>query len=147
MRFPSIRRFGLILCTAALVGCGQDRNPSRKPTFPVTGIILVDGDVPDSPLRIECAPVSEMDPDLFSVSFGLSNPDGSFRISTYESGDGAPDGEYVLTFAWTDTSPLLGETTRPDKLKGRYADPGKSDIAFQVEGQPVDLGLIELSTE
>jgi hypothetical protein len=36
----------------------------------------------------------------------------------------------------------------PDKLKGRYNDPKKSQIRCKVEkGKPADLGRIELSTK
>lgn len=59
---------------------------------------------------------------------GEVGPDGSFRIETYEPGDGAPAGEYIVLITWPDlkTDPGGGEVAVGDRLNGRFKDPAKS---------------------
>lgn len=131
-----------------MVGCEQ-KAPYRKTTFPVKGSITVDGNVPDSPVKIECVPISQVDddPSHFSMSFTMSKTDGSFNISTYQSDDGIPAGEYALTFMWGKLNLMSGQYGGPDKLNGRYSDPKKSEIKVTVADEPIDLGMIELTTK
>ena len=110
---------------------------------------MIDGDEPGSAVKIDCIPISQVDSDPahFSMSATMTQPDGSFEISTYQSGDGVPDGEYVLTIVWGKLNVMSRSYDGPDKLKDRYSDAKKSQIKFTVEGQPVDLGDIELTTK
>ncbi|WP_373653144.1 hypothetical protein [Schlesneria sp. DSM 10557] len=143
------RRNVIFASITLLFGCRGNRVPYRKPTSKVTGRLVIDGDEPGSQVKIDCVPISEVDTDPahFSVSSTMTQPDGSFEISTYQSGDGVPDGDYVLTITWGTLNLMSRSYGGPDKLKGRYSDPKKSEIKFTVEGSPVDLGDIELTTK
>jgi hypothetical protein len=78
----------------------------------------------------------------------MTGPDGKFAISTYQSADGVPAGEYLLTFVWGRFDMISKSYGGPDKLNGRYADHQKSEHRVQVEsGKPTDLGRIELTTK
>jgi hypothetical protein len=50
--------------------------------------------------------------------------DGSFRLTTYSTGDGAPLGDFALTLRWP-LPPPPGKEEGPDRFQGRYADPAK----------------------
>jgi len=133
--------FCLLLCS-----CGE-KVPDRKETFPVTGEVYVDGQ-PAAQLKVGCYDVNGIDSESPTVSSGMTDEQGKFEISTYASGDGVPEGEYVLTFLWGKLNLISKSYGGPDKLKGRYLDPQKSKHRFKVEaGKPTDLGRIELSTK
>jgi hypothetical protein len=77
----------------------------------------------------------------------VTKEDGTFAVSTFEAGDGAPAGEYVATFAWGEARGL-GIDTDSDKLSGRYSNPETSEYHVTVkEGEPTDMGRIELTTK
>jgi hypothetical protein len=72
--------------------------------------------------------------------------DGSFTVGTYESADGAPEGEYVILVQWpTAAAEMEEETTESeDRLQGRYLDPEKSELAATIKPEPNDLGRLDL---
>jgi 5-hydroxyisourate hydrolase-like protein (transthyretin family) len=99
----------------------------------------VDGE-PAASLEIECVP--ESDAELKRPVISVTDAEGKFSIGTYESGDGLPEGTYVLVFRWVELG--IGAT---DKLKGAYADPKKSEFKVTVAaGETNDLGEIALSS-
>jgi hypothetical protein len=130
-----------MVCVAAVCllscSCG-DKMPDRKPTFPVTGKVQVDGQ-PAAQLSLTCHDVKGVAPLHPTVSSAITDPDGKFAVSTYQSGDGVPEGEYVLTFVWGKFDLISKSYGGADRLKGRYRDPEA--------GKPIDLGCIELSTK
>lgn len=129
------------------VGCSEKPDPSRLKTFPVTGVVLVDGKPAES-LAINCHSVKGLDPKNPTLPQALTDKDGKFKIGTYSSGDGVPEGEYSLTYMWGDWQPFSMTYGGPDKLNDRYNTPEKSPTKFKVEkGKPIDLGKIELTTK
>ncbi|MFN9719623.1 MAG: hypothetical protein ACK58L_13065 [Planctomycetota bacterium] len=136
-----------VFCLLMLTGCGGDA-PYRKPTSPLKGKITVDDKEPGSGIQISCHPVAGMDEQHPSVTTAESNPDGTFSLSTYESGDGIPAGEYILLFSWQEFNVMSRNYSGKDKLNGRYADPSKSPIKVTVkEGEENDMGTIQLTTK
>ena len=137
----------LLLFFCAIVGCGGEE-PFRKTTSPVKGKVTVDGAAPGSEVQLECHSVAGMDSQHPTVSQTATDTDGNFAISTYAAGDGVPAGEYVLVFSWKDFNIMARAYSGPDKLKGRYSDPKTSPIKVSVkEGEPLDLGIIPLTTK
>ncbi len=91
--------------------------------------------------------VNGMDAENPTVSSSVSGEDGAFAISTFEEGDGVPAGDYVATFTWGKLN-MISMSYEGDRLKGRYADPKKSKIKVTVvEGEPTDMGKIELTSK
>jgi hypothetical protein len=135
-------------CCVLCCSCGPPPGRPQKTVFPVKGEVYVDGK-PAAMLVVACANVQGMDKQMPTVSTAITNDDGKFEITTYKTGDGVPDGEYVLTFTWSGGRSLGGRGARgsADKLAGRYTDPKKSKNSFKVEGKPVDLGKIELTSK
>jgi hypothetical protein len=79
-------------------------------------------------------------------STGMTDANGLFTISTYETGDGVPAGQYQLTFVWGQIN-LMNSQYSGDKLNGKYSDPAKSEHTLTVtdSDDPHDLGVIELT--
>jgi hypothetical protein len=118
----------LMLCS-----CG---GPSHEATYPVTGRILVDGQ-PMAGIAISAAPAVSNTEDLRSTG-GHTDAEGHFQLQTFKENDGAPNGDYRLTFR--KRKGLSG-----DEFNGRYQNTENSQVKFKVEGQAVDLGTIELT--
>jgi len=141
----------LILAAACFAGCSRDAefNPVRKKTFPVTGKVTVNGKEPGAAIEINCVVISEADTDPARVSNSVANtqPDGTFKVWTYDTDDVAPEGEYGLTFSWRDYNMMSKAYTGPDKFKGRYGDGKKSEYKLSIKDKPVDLGVIDLEAD
>ncbi len=145
-RFPSGLWLWFLPVSLLVFGC-QTRYPNEKRCIPVTGEVYVDGQ-PAAGVLVACHPAGGIDVNQPTVTQGITNAQGRFELTTYEAGDGAPLGEYRLTFTWQDFKVLSASFSGPDKLKGRYDDAEKSDIRLTVvEGKPMDLGRIELATQ
>lgn len=143
---PSLRIailiFGPIVCCA----CGEKPLENQKATFPVKGKVLVDGQ-PAAMLTIDCVPVAGIDKANPTTTSAMTDKDGVFSLSTYKTGDGVPEGEYVLLFEWG-TLNTFKHSYEGDKLNGRYKDPQQSVAKFTVKKgqQPLELGEIKLTT-
>lgn len=133
--------FCLFLCS-----CGPEGQP-RKETYPVKGEVYVDGQPADQ-LAVRCIDVNGIDKESPTLSSAFTDENGKFEIATYESADGVPEGEYVLTFEWGKWDLISRSYGGPDKLNNRYKDPKESQNRFKVEtGKPTDLGRIELTSK
>ena len=98
MRLPTAQLVLLAGVCLSGLACGE-HGPPRKETYPVTGQVYVDG-APTNYLAVTCHDTKGMDAAMPTVSSAFTGQDGGFSISTYESGDGVPAGDYVLTFMW-----------------------------------------------
>jgi hypothetical protein len=138
----------IVLTCVALCSCSQGpTGPPRKETVPVQGQVVVDG-TPAAGVDVVCNPVNGGNAQDFTASHSVTDQEGKFAVTTYEAGDGAPVGEYVLTFSWKLDNPVSGVKDGPDKLNGRYMNPAASQHPLKVEsGKPVDLGQIQLTTQ
>lgn len=144
----SVRNFFLLLMFFVLAqGCGGSEPPFRKATSPAKGTLTVDGLPPGSGIQVQCHPVGAPDTEHPTVSATETDAAGKFSISTYESGDGLPAGEYTLTFTWQEFNVMSRSYSGEDKLNGRYSDPNSSQIKLTVkEGEENDMGVVALTT-
>ena len=70
--------------------------------------------------------------------FARVSEDGTFAVTTYDTGDGAPAGEFKVTVYWPADPDARGPS--PDRLKGRYRDPESTAlVATFVEGENAPL--------
>jgi 5-hydroxyisourate hydrolase-like protein (transthyretin family) len=137
---------GVVSVCLSITSCSKT-DSNRKVTVPVSGEVYVDGQ-PAATLQVQCHPLAGMDKEQPTITQAITGDDGKFQLATYEAGDGAPLGEYKLTFVWQDFSVIAASFSGPDKLKDRYNDPKSSEVTLKVEeGAPIDLGRIELSTK
>jgi 5-hydroxyisourate hydrolase-like protein (transthyretin family) len=137
---------GVVSVCLSITSCSKT-DPNRKVTVPVRGVVYVDGQ-PAAMLQVQCHPLAGLDKEQPTITQAVTGDDGTFQLATYEAGDGAPLGEYQLTFVWQDFNVIAASFSGPDKLKGRYNDPNSSAVTLTVEkGSPIDLGRIELATK
>ena len=117
------RAFVVLVC-AAMVGCGSG-SISAPRTAPVSGTVLVKGKAAAG-VKVTFHPQFDMGSVKFTPN-GETGKDGRFTLSTAAGGDGAPPGDYAVTFellrGGTDKAGLDIEV---DAWKGKYADPAKS---------------------
>ena len=67
-------------------------------------------------------------------SFGQIQKDGSFVVSTYETGDGMPRGQFVATVTWRVPGP--DDEPGMDVLaQTKYASPVSSPLRVVVDGK------------
>lgn len=80
------------------------------------------------------------------VPHGDVAEDGAFRISTYAEGDGAPEGEYIVTITWPESrkDPATGDEMTDDRLQGRYADPATSSWKVTIKAGDNELAPFRL---
>lgn len=132
---------GILL--AAILGCSRpQRGGPRIPTTGVVGQVLVDG-APLARVQVTSHPLPGG-----AIHYSLStqtDEEGRFRFGTYEAGDGLPAGTYKLTFEQVTLDGLKGPK---DLFRGRYRNPARAPVEVTVtDGEPVDVGLVELTTE
>jgi hypothetical protein len=116
--------------------------------YSVSGKVLVDGE-PATRAEITLHPLDPLHKkdDKTVRPFAVVDPDGSFRLSTYETCDGAPAGEYAVTVVWPSftTDPLGEETPGPDRLRKRYADARRSAFRATIREGDNQLPPFELT--
>lgn len=62
----------------------------------------------------------------------VTSADGSFVISTYAEGDGAPEGKYQVVLIWKDGEPGEEGSGDVDKLLGWY-DPTRTTLMAEIK--------------
>ena len=129
---------GFLAALALVAGCG-----SGKPTpYPVSGSATVGGKAADGAL-VRLHPLEGDGPDAVRP-LGYVQADGSFKLTSYAEGDGAPAGRYKVTVEWRPKKKTSMEPDGPDRLQGRYADPKASKIEVTVNKGPTTLDPIKL---
>ncbi len=135
----------LLAAVPLCFGCEPARD--EKAVFPIQGTVHVDGK-PAEGIQIIFHDVKGTDTQKPTFPQGVTDAQGKIRISTYADGDGAPEGEYKVTFAWQDFNVMSRSYSGPDKLNKKYSDSAQSATTLTVgKGQPNDLGTVELTTK
>jgi hypothetical protein len=128
---------GVLAPCFLLSSCGRS---GHKPVYPVRGQVFVDGQ-PAAQAFVVLHPEGEVNPQA-DRPYGHVGADGSFTLTTYDPGDGAPAGEYVVTVVWL--APAKSEDP-PDRLAGRYRDPKTSKLRATVRNGPTELAPYQLT--
>lgn len=138
---------GVLFASMAILvtSCGG----GRKSCYPVSGTILVDGKpAADCMIQFYSADEADHDGPNRVLPLAMADENGKFKISTFESNDGAPAGEYEVTFTWRVRSGLLkNQFDGPDRLKGKYATKELSKIKVMIEKKAQELPTFELTTK
>ena len=119
------RRFILVgLALAALGVASCNKAEGRKPTFSVTGKVLLPDGKPAEHATVVFHPTNETSPDVPRPR-GKVAADGSFKLTTYDGDDGAPTGDYRVTVElWLSSG--RGDEGPSNRLPEKYARPEKS---------------------
>jgi hypothetical protein len=131
----AVRLAVLALSLFVAAGCGSS-GEDRTPVFPVKGKVTVGGKVPER-AQVVFHPLADAGPNTPRPTATVG-PDGTFTLSTYTEGDGAPAGDYTVTIVWPESASAIGgdADTGGDRLGGRYANPKSSGLKAKVaEGQ------------
>jgi hypothetical protein len=131
----------LCLTTLALTSCGS----GTASLHPVRGRVAYLGQ-PTPGAIVVFHPAGNDDPAAPRPS-GQVQADGSFSLSTFKPGDGAPAGDYQVAIAWIDPESTVDPVTeeRPNKLPSWYADPRTSRLTATVQKGKNELPAFELT--
>jgi hypothetical protein len=110
---------------ALLLACAACSDSDHKQLHPVVGKMLCQSRPATGALVYLYAVGSDEKTTL--RPHGCVGEDGSFRLSTYEPGDGAPAGTYQVAVFWTKPSKLGGDDIE-NLLPPRYWNPATSGI-------------------
>lgn len=139
----------LLLAGIGLVGCGD----GRPKAVPAGGTVRYKGkEIPVGALVVFHPTDAAREKQIGGKPFGKVKEDGTFKLTTYASEDGAPEGEYGVTVEWRASTEegkfqlsSEGSAAPPNKLQGRFSDPNKpftkvtvkaggdNNFAFEVE--------------
>ena len=136
------------LCLLALLlasACNKKTQPELPKPFPVHGKVTYGGK-PAQGFRVTLRPIGEHQGPAFAPS-GATDAGGEFRLQSYKPDDGAPAGDYTVTFEWlqdVNTSDPADGPRFVDRLQGRLNNPAASQFKVTVhEGEnelpPYDL--------
>jgi len=130
----------LAVMALAMTACGKDS--ARKPTYPVTGKVVLPGGKSVEHATVVLHPVDDADPEAVKPR-GKVGKDGTFALTTYESADGAPAGEYRVTVElWLASG--KGDDGPTSRLPAKYARPETSGLTATIDSAPTSLKPIEL---
>jgi hypothetical protein len=132
---------GAALLAVASLGCGK-ATPERIATHPAKGTITFKGQPmpgafvtlhPKSPVENVPAPRANVD------------KDGTFAVTTYNNGDGAPEGDYVLTVQWYKLIKNGKDVSAgPNVIPPKYTKPQTSDVVIHIAAGENELKPIKL---
>ena len=137
----SLGLFGLSLTrlcmTVVIPGC--EKKEARLPTFKVSGKVVQKGKaVPNATVIFHANRTEEG----FIKPRAITKPDGTFEMTTYESGDGAPAGTYEVSIEqWLRAKP---EESPENQLPAVLSNPSTSGLKATVADAVNDLSPFEL---
>ena len=137
-----------LVCLAIVAhGCAETSLvPPLPPLQPVSGSVKYRGQ-PAAAFRITFHPLTDIGPTKYNPS-AITDAKGSFRLTSLKPSDGAPQGEYAVTFEWPDH---FNKETDPDpvpevdRLRGVYNKPEQSRYKIQVHVGENSLPPFELN--
>ena len=136
----SLMRVLLILPLAlASVSCGKS---DRKPVFPVSGQILMDGK-PLAYAYVVFHPQGVTGADDVRPR-AHADAKGSFRLSTYDTADGAPVGEYRITVEKYKPPKESDKGLPVNLLPARYAKPDTSNLTARIQQGANELPPLQI---
>ena len=140
-----LSRVSLFLILAVVIGCTRTEYPNA--TYPVSGRVQTTDGESASYVRVTLHSselVSEGDP--FRPS-AMTDDDGTFQLTTYETDDGAPQGNYAVTFRWAKPQKTLFDPIPKDRLRNRFALPTENSLRCTIiEAESQNLGTFEIDT-
>lgn len=136
--------FPLIAAAVLMAGCRNE--PEVRKTYPVTGTLTVNGAPAESGIAIQLIP-QFTETDKYPIHpRAITAEGGAFKFTTYNTDDGAPEGEYVAVVEWPLRGPMSSYASG-DLFGGAFAKPeqtaGLPGFKFTVtrSGATLDLKL------
>jgi hypothetical protein len=136
---------GLILTTAMAMVVGiascSPSHPERVPLFPATGTVLYEGQ-PAAGVELRFYPDPPRADGLTPVARTLE--DGTFALTTYEEGDGAPPGHYSVGLRWPKIDPKIPSGPKLDRLNEQYRDSARTSWRVTIAEAKNTLNMIRI---
>jgi len=138
----------LVLAVAfGITGCGSD----RLAVHPVRGQVLIEGK-PAENAYVVFHPQGGAEEVQKLRPYGRADADGYFNLTTFETGDGAPAGEYKVTVICPGPAPGMDPnnsdpelaTAGPDRLRGRFVNPETTTLRTTVSSGSNNLEPFKL---
>jgi hypothetical protein len=134
--------FAIAFCSFTLAAsCGRSKSMEIKnklPVFPVHGTVTINGK-PAPEASLTFLPIDPFPKDAaINVPRAITGEDGSFVVSTYGSGDGAPAGRYRVIASWKGSQAgVHGEQREdlPELLPKNYQNPRGSRLRAEVKAE------------
>jgi hypothetical protein len=137
----------LLICAplvAACAGCGSSQRPDRVAVFPATGRLVYDGQ-PLTGAFVVLHPKAADAGHLAPRPHGQAAADGSFSLTSYDTNDGAPAGDYTLTVVLRPVVKNGGDyTAGPNILPLKYSRAETSPVTVNIAEGRNDLPEIQL---
>jgi hypothetical protein len=117
------------LLMIAATGCGGGDGIQRLPTFKSQGQVQWQG----KPLAHALVMLHPEDPQLVPVQ-ARTDEGGNFTLTTYDTGDGAPKGDFKVTVTYY---PLVKNGSSfepgPQVIPAKYADPQNTQLRVSIK--------------
>lgn len=136
-----IRLLPMLALSLILGGCGE-AEPEHVATYPVETAVTFQGKpIPGAFVALHPKqPMPEVPTPRASV-----NIDGALIVTTFNGGDGAPAGEYIVTVEWYKPIKSGADVVPgPNVLPSKYASPKTSDLLITVSAESNKLPPIDL---
>ena len=141
MTSSTLRPLWILFLGLTLGGCSQAPS-GAVPTFPVKGQVTYRG-VPAAGAFVTLHPKVAA-PDVPTPRASVAR-DGSLELTTFNGGDGAPEGEYVVTVQWYKPVRQAGDLVAgPNVIPAKYASPKTSPLVIKVAANDNVLPPIQL---
>lgn len=134
--FSFLQQAGRLLLAALIFGCGHQGDGLVKHQF--GGEVRING----VPRKGVVVALRHTDPTVkgnAAEPVARTDDHGEFSISTNGTGDGAVEGEYIVTFSW------ISRDGSKDFLSRKYSRPDKSEFRINVGAASDELTLYELT--
>jgi hypothetical protein len=127
-----------LLLVVSFLSCA--RAPNHPPVYPVKGRVLYEGKPASGAVVILH---STDDAAKAGRPRGRADAAGEFELTTYQAGDGAPAGTYVVTVEWRQAGdhPEQGKELLPPA----YGDPRTSKLRVTVTAGPNEPLVLRLT--
>ncbi len=140
LNFRTMSLLAMIYC-CGFIGCQQDE--SLPATTPVKGSVAFQ----NQPAIGAVVVFHKVDGSILDgMPSATVGADGTFELTSYKPGDGAPPGEYEVSISWaektsgTSSDPEFG----PEKLPAKYQDEKQSGLKVIVGDSSIELPPFQL---
>lgn len=129
MKLSETARTAAVALLVCLCGCGAEEEV-RPDLYPVEGSLIINGKPAGGAMLVLHPANGKNFDERGSRPRATVNEDGTFHVTTYQNGDGAPVGDYRVALLWFDDP----DSNNPwDKLGNQYANPEKTEIRVSVQ--------------
>jgi hypothetical protein len=138
-------RFSLraLALTTLLLSAGACSSGGERPLHPVRGKVLYEGK-PAHGATVWFHPEAKSESNS-ARPHAVVEQDGSFRVSTYNTHDGAPAGRYRVSVLWTAPGKFSDDAGK-SLLPARYSDPQRSGLpVVEIKEGPNELPPFQLT--